>query len=646
LCLFIATSNLNCNVSIVLLDKKTETAEYSIKRSLNREEYTQTVTDNEYSGYNVSIFDIYKFAWRNIATDFIIPDELRHIISYTEYDVEFSGKNDLESLEAFRNDLDSVFEVKTALVYLDTTVLTVNKIEETNRIKAADSLQTCSTVNRTNFQMNLHGIFEVKDISNCIKEMTGLPVKTDSITKTGNKNYEIDSLSIPKGLSLDDLIAWLKTNGIYVEKQTEKRIFLKINNLYSDDAVFRYAPKQLENDAFTFFHYVEENHPNPYFRCGKEAFEQKKQQIFEQLQESRTREEFIKIINLINPCLDPHTQLIDNYISIQSGKGITLAKEKKEKIFPDVVYRDGKVFSMIDGQEAEILSINGHKTAEMLDSVKCYLVECAPNFKKLLMESTFPLLLPVFFNIHAPFTVGLQNGTKIIGGISLADASCYKTHLKEEKKWKNPISFTVYPQSSVAVLYVHTFDGNAIHPDSLDLKMRTLNDSLKRCNIENLFIDVSKNMGGDVNVVIKFFDYFQHDTLFCKHKWKGKLPDNCTEMFRDNIVSYPQKDKSLFGGKIFVLQGTRTYSGGDVFCRVIAENKLGIRFGQETSQYGKTFLPALTQGLVYVNLSLHCAFGFWEFEKFDESLLQPDRYWNVDNTYEFSEEELNSMIKS
>jgi hypothetical protein len=94
------------------------------------------------------------------------------------------------------------------------------------------------------------------------------------------------------------------------------------------------------------------------------------------------------------------------------------------------------------------------------------------------------------------------------------------------------------------------------------------------------------------------------------------------------------------------LQGTRTYSGGDIFCRVIAENKLGVRLGQETSQYGKTFLPSQTQRLVYVNLSLHYAFGFWEFEKFGDGLLQPDKYWNVDNTYEFSEEELSSMVKS
>jgi hypothetical protein len=252
--------------------------------------------------------------------------------------------------------------------------------------------------------------------------------------------------------------------------------------------------------------------------------------------------------------------------------------------------------------------------------------------------------LPAFFDIHAPFTVVSKSGTNIIGGISLADASCYKTFLEDEKRQENPIRFTVYPQSSVAVLYVHTFEGNAIHPDSLDLKMKILNDSLKRCNIKNLFIDVSKNMGGDVSVVTDFFNYFQHDTLFCRHRWKGRLPDNYTEMFPDNIASYPQKDSSLFDGQIYVLQGTRTYSGGDVFCRVMAENKLGVRFGQETSQYGKTCLPAKSQDFASVNLSFRYAFGFWEFESFDDALLQPDMYRHVDSTYEFSEEELNSMI--
>ncbi|MDR1182181.1 MAG: hypothetical protein LBL13_09425 [Bacteroidales bacterium] len=647
--LIAALTYVACKGRVIFIDKKTDTVEYTIERTRDIKYSAQADTESdeiEYKGHNISIFDLYKFACRSTTNDFIIRDELNYIISQINpgYDVEFSGKNTVENFETFRNDLDSIFELKTEWVHLDTVVLAISKIEETDRIKTINSARK-NTVNRTNFQTTLHGVFRAEEISNYIKEITGLPVKMDSIAETGN-NYEIDSLSIPKKLPLDDLIAWLKTNGVYVEKQKERKTFLKISNLYSNDSVFRYTPRQLENDASMFFSLVEKNHPDPYFRHGKEAFEQKKRQIFEQLQESRTSEEFIKIMNLINPCLDPHTQLFNNYIHIQAENGIMLAKETEEKIFPDVIYKDRKIFSTIDSEEVEILSINGYKTKDMLDSIKYYWVLWAPNFEKLLMEHTFPLLLPAYFDIHAPFTLGLKSGTKIIDGISLADASGYKDSLEEEKKRENPISFTVYPQSSLAVLYVRTFAENFIHPDSLELKMRILNDSLKRCDVKTLFIDLSKNTGGDVLIVGKFFDYFQHDTLFCRHKWKGKLPDDCIEMFPNNIAGYPQKDKSLFGGNIFILQGTRTYSGGDVFCRVMAENKLGVRFGQETSQYGKTWLPAQIRGLSYVNLSFSCAFGFWEFEGFDDGLLQPDMYWDVDNTYEFSEKELNSMITS
>jgi hypothetical protein len=654
-CLCIAASAFAaCTGRVILLDKKTDAAEYMVERTLDREAPTQARTDGEryavgYTGHNISILDIYKFAWRSAATDFIIPDELLHIISQINpgYNVAFSSSNTPEGFEAFRADLDSLFKLKTDLLCLDATVLLVSKIEETGKVKVRDSIHELhSTVSRTNSQISLQGLFRIENISDYINEIAGLPVKIDSVLENSDKNYAIDSLSIPKGLSLDDLIAWLKANGIYVEKQKGKVNFIKISNLYSDDSVFRYAPEQLENDAHVFFRFVEENHPNPYFRYGKEAFEQKERQIFEQLQEGRTREEFIGIMNLINPHLDPHTQFVDNYISIQVGKGIALAKEKGEKIFPDVACKDGRIFSVIDHQEVEILSINGHKTKEMLDSIKCYWVEWAPNLEKLLMEYAFPLLLPAFFDVHAPFTAGLPSGTKVIGGIPLADASGYKAYLEAEKRRKNPVSFTVYPQSSAAVLYVHTFEENAIHPDSLDMTMKMLNDSLKRCNVKNLFIDVSKNSGGSVDVATKFFGYFRHDTLFCRHRWSGKLPENATEMFRNNVVSYPQQDKSLFDGNIFVLQGTRTYSCGDVFCRVMAENRLGIRFGQETSQHGKCYLPAQIQGLVYVNLSFSYAFGFWAFESFDDNLLQPDMQWNVDNTSEFSEKELGAMLQS
>ncbi|MDR1518341.1 MAG: S41 family peptidase [Dysgonamonadaceae bacterium] len=649
--LIIASFYVDFEEKVILLHKKTDIVEYTIERTLDNQDTKQRTSSSaiydsktEYDGRNVSIFDIYKFAWKNATTEFIIPDELLFSINDWGYNVKFFGIDTLENFEMFRKDLDSVFELKTDLVYLDTIVLIINNIEESDRIQISDSVIN-NSVAHSSCQIQLNGFFSAKEISDCIKELSGLPVKMNPNLETENA-YMIDSLSIIIGLPLDDLITCLKANGISVEKQKESRYFLKINNLCSDDSVFRYNPKQLENDANLFFKIVEEYHSNPYFRHGKEAFEKQKQHIFEQFKECRTREEFVKVMNTINPYLDPHTQLSNNYTFIQAVKGRNLFMEKKEFIFPDVVYKDGKIYSKIDNQEVEIQSINGYDISEMIDSVKSFWVNWTPNFEKLLVENRFPFLLPTFFDIHAPFTLGLKNGTKTIEGIPLDNSSCYKNSLEEEKMERNPLSFSLYPQSSIAILYVHTFDGNLIHLDSLDLKMRNLNDSLKLYNIKNLFIDVSKNMGGAVDIATKFLDYFQHDTLFCKHKWEGKLPTDLTEMYPNNIVSYPQKDKSLYDGKIVVLQGTRSYSGGDVFCRVVAENKLGLRIGKETSQYGKTFLTAHNQNFSYVNISFSYACGIWEFENFDDGLLQPDMDWNVDNTFQFSENELKAILKT
>ena len=574
-------------------------------------------------------------------TDFICPAEIK---AYSiRYDIKYKVYSDsVPKINPYLiHDLDSVFDFKSEIILVDTVQWMINRIEDGKTVRAIGKGGSggWSMDYRPGYGY-LCGVMSVNKIASQICEYSGFPIvpefPDDSI------KYQLDTLIIPEKLPVDDLIDSLGKQGVFIAKGRRQCEYVKIvsNTCPSaiEDGLFRYSPRQMKADADFFFSTVEKYHVKPYFLHGKSAYKQKKKEIYARLQTCLTKKDFYKTLASINSFLDPHTQIYSTYRIDEIKK----LKNTGEKIFPDIIYREKKYFTVIDGKEKEISSINGMQISVLNDSINSFISDVSPNMRKLIIENSFSLLLPVFYNIHPPYTVETEGQSEVWTGISIDSSRAYQNEFRDIKAY----SYSVYPKSSIAIFYFNTLQAGAFDMPKFDLKMKELSDSLKVYNINNLFIDVSKNSGGSLELLPLLFSYFQHERVFFHPRiiYREIPPITSAAVPNLSVISEPVKNDSLFNGKLWILQGTRSYSGGDIICRIMKQNRLGVRIGQKTSQPGKTYIPCVSRRLPYSSLDFNCAFGYWEFQGGGTEFLEPDMFWDVDDTFDFSETELAAML--
>jgi hypothetical protein len=415
-----------------------------------------------------------------------------------------------------------------------------------------------------------------------------------------------------------------------------------------------FTPEQLREDADYFFNTLQNYHPNIYYYCEMSEFEQKKRHVYEQLTTSMTQEQFSLILCTMNPCLDTHAQ-IPIYFLIT--KGIQNVKEREEFIFPEITLGQGVqnnlIYTKIDNKPKEILFINGMETQKMVSKIQ----EFKGNFpsKRAFNPDAFPFFLNSLFNIHPPFTVEYAEKDKKISkeikGIPLNECFAYQESEKEGEyiKENSLIYYEIYPASSIAILSIHSFRTEVMDTANFHPKMKALSDTLRKMEIKNLFIDVSKNGGGQFEATYQVYDYFQHDTIYLgvskiTRETNGR---NTYIPYTKTIIRLPQRDSSLFNGNLFVLQGWGTFSCGDTFCRIVAQNKLGALIGSDTKTYTKDFGYVYTLNLPHTDIQINFPTTFLDFSHdFHTETLAPDMYWDINSKLNFSEKELLEILNA
>ena len=424
---------------------------------------------------------------------------------------------------------------------------------------------------------------------------------------------------------------------------------LFVSSLSAQENDTLYSPEQLKEDADFFFNTLYERHPNPYYYCGMEDFEQKKHQIYEQLKIPMTKDEFMEVMCTISPCLDNHMaapfELVESYVR----KGFRISEKSGEHVFPlRVFYNHEALYANIDGNEVQILAINDVSTRKIINTVTEMLTNQTLNMKGLAIENTLHVVLSSLFDVHPPFTVEYVSEGQILK--KKLEGIPMPTYIPHIHVYERPhqIYYKIYPQSSIAILYILSFRKETMEEENFQWIMESLSDSLKLMDIQNLFIDVSKNSGGQYTSTYQVFDYLQHDTIFMSSsKIAKKSSVNVYTPYQKELIRLPQRDKRFFDKNLFVLQGARTFSCGDIFCRIIAQNKLGKLIGTSTSTYTKDFGNVVHLELPNTKIPLSCPTVFWDFSAdFKTKTLDPDIYFpDVDYTNEFSEEELLKLIE-
>jgi len=194
-----------------------------------------------------------------------------------------------------------------------------------------------------------------------------------------------------------------------------------------------------------------------------------------------------------------------------------------------------------------------------------------------------------------------------------------KQHPEEKKIYKEHdlLEYKIL-NSTTAYLGVHDFSNSTLKEESKEKKLKTFLEnsfrSIKENKIKNLIVDVSQNTGGsegnegllysyfgenyqkylkvrtktqvatldngiDPPIILKAFGFFQR--WFVNKKMKdGSLERR--NWIGHGLMAYKKAPKHRFSGKVYVIIGPLTYSGGSEFSNMMRTRDLATFVGQET----------------------------------------------------------------
>jgi hypothetical protein len=418
---------------------------------------------------------------------------------------------------------------------------------------------------------------------------------------------------------------------------------------WNDSTLF--TPQQLREDADFFFETLQQKHPDVYYYCGMEEFERKKHQVYEKLDVSMTGIRFLELMNTMNSCLDNHTRLL-SIIAYYGDKFVEAIAGNNELVFVPEDIRDGKLYYTISGKKVSVVSINGINVQLILSVLNEWEWIQPLKRKSYNMWRYFTICLHSYFDVHSPFEIEYEENRQSfqveIEGVSIMDEINRGKKSTEYYDQHSSVYYQVYPQSSMAILYLHSFLMEELNKSEFTRKMEELSNQLRQHRIQHLFVDVSKNSGGHFEEVCRFFDYLSHDTIYLNYSKIERESPSVTKYipYSKTLVRLPEKNNLLFSGDLFVLQSMTTASAADDFCRIVAQNSLGVLIGQDTGTHTRGFSSIWSFELPHTKLPFQVASAFWDFSRdFNTETLTPDMYWDTNFREEFSEEELQSIVK-
>ena len=452
-----------------------------------------------------------------------------------------------------------------------------------------------------------------------------------------------------------------------------------------------YTPKELKEDADYYFSTLFWAHPNPYYFCSAKKFNKLKKSIYRELDKKPlSKTDFILTIAQINSCLDSHSTIpVDSAIAEMLVKSRTdkmkeftvsflkdsidiisfqhftidslntfLKEKKMDKdsilnsifILPLVETKKNGLFFLGDSVH-KIIAVNGILTKTMLSEANKYInKKLNPQTNLHLVNQYINAMIVGKYNINPPFRIKFDktNREETLNGITLTS---WKNEFSNVvlasifKYFETPYTYEIYPKNSIAIFHIQTFEIK--HREDFLKRLDEFKEEVNKQGIKYIFYDLSMNGGGN-HFGTEAIDIVKHDTVYFKYKATIRVNNTTVNNLTINqIILHSNRDDSNIPDDriLFVLQSALTASGGDYFCRIIAENKLGILVGEPTCELTKTFSYAREFTMPHTGIKFHIASTLVDYSDYFQSLTtQPDIDWDLRTIKEFSEQELMMII--
>ena len=371
---------------------------------------------------------------------------------------------------------------------------------------------------------------------------------------------------------------------------------------------------QMREDFNYMMEQYERIHPNPTWSLGEERYNELKQQTLARLDHPMTQLDYWRIIARWNQHFDGHTHV---------GWPTIPPMPAGEMAFPPksiVQYRNNKLFfsayeAMPDSlRGCEILSINGHPSAEIIDSVMPYVShESEAHINNVILRSLYWFYQAFYgYSSQMEFLYRTTDGENTV----LLDRRILYTWLVQVGDMGEiggvgvrdcPWHFSIFPEQGIALFEFNTCGPNDKFPQ-FDSVVAACIDSVNHYGINHLFVDISHNSGGNDAFCKRFLCHL--DGLTDK---VAAMDMTDTEM---GTIAHPEEKRvkmffypksPSYGGKLYFIQSQFTYSAAILLANMAKQYRLGPVIGEETGGLTTTFTRHNPISLPNSGLTFYCS---------------------------------------
>ncbi|PLX03628.1 MAG: hypothetical protein C0595_06400 [Marinilabiliales bacterium] len=403
-------------------------------------------------------------------------------------------------------------------------------------------------------------------------------------------------------------------------------IFLALTQVsYGQDTVNKnFVDQDLLLEDYDFLlKTLEETHPDLYAYVPREEFVKKTDAFLTSINKPMSLSEYYKILyKTIALIKQGHTMVFGDagFGKFKAEGGLSFPF--KIVYFSDHVYIDQNYSSNNQlTKGTELIAINRIPITKIIEDFLPYLVVRPNGYVAKTLEYNWSKLLWLEYGFSDEFVISyiLPNSDSIMTTTIDGVKNEFITKNNTTRNTKD-FEYHIEKDRNTAVMQINTFEFQFERYDSL---LRSSFNDIKQNGINNLIIDVRANHGGNGNLIGTLVDYLtdkpyitdaksevktSEATKKCytthpifvnaieqARKAEGNTSDfmelvNCfLEKPAGTITTFPEeiripKDNEYrFNGKLFVLAGKETFSGGTGFTVIIKDNIIGYIVGNETS---------------------------------------------------------------
>lgn len=403
-------------------------------------------------------------------------------------------------------------------------------------------------------------------------------------------------------------------------------VFLTLTQVsYSQDAVNTNLIDQalLLEDYDFLLKTLEETHPDLYAYVPREEFVKKTDVFRTSINKPMSLSEYYKILyKTIALIKQGHTMVFGDAGFGKFKKEGGLSFPFKIIYFSDHVYIDQNYSSNNQlTKGTELIAINRIPVTKIIEDFSPYLVVRPNGYIAKTLAYHWSKLLWLEYGYSDKFIISyiLPNSDSIM--TTTIDGVKNELITKNNTaRYTKDFEYHIEKDRSTAVIQINTFEFQFERYDSL---LRSSFKDIKQNGINNLIIDVRANHGGNASLIGTLVDYLTDKPYITDAKSEVKTSEatrkcytthpifvNAIEQARKaegntsgfmelvncflekpagTITTFPEeiripKDNEYrFNGKLFVLAGKETFSGGTGFTVIIKDNNIGYIVGNETS---------------------------------------------------------------